>query len=64
MISKVRNNQFLFEMMFSNLWEGFANSSIAIGPSFRISKLESGKIGLHTFFLNARFKLGDFYTEK
>lgn len=63
-ISKVRNNQLLFEMLFSNLWESFGSSSIAIGPSFRISKLESGKTGLHTFFLNARFKLGDFYTEK
>ncbi|MCU0373114.1 MAG: hypothetical protein MUE56_07715 [Ignavibacteria bacterium] len=39
-------------------------TSIALGPSFRIAKLESGNIGLHTFFLNARFKIGDFYDFK
>jgi hypothetical protein len=60
----MRNNQFLLELLMSNFFESFGFGSIALGPSFRIAKLESGNIGLHTFFLNARFKLGDFYDFK
>jgi hypothetical protein len=50
--------------MVSNIGEGFALSSFSFGPSFRFSKTESGKFGLITAFLNARFKLGDFYDER
>jgi len=63
-ISSIRNNQLLFEFMASNIFAGFGMTSLAIGPSFRFTKLESGNFGMHTFFLNARFKLGDFYDSK
>lgn len=63
-ISNVRNNQLLFEFMVSNIFSGFGMTSLAVGPSFRFTKLESGNFGMHTFFINARFKLGDFYDSK
>ena len=52
-----RNFQFLFEYLFSNITESFGLSSFAIGPSFRFTKLDNGKFGLHTFFINARFQI-------
>ena len=58
MFSSKRNNQFLFELLFSNFAEGLGMASLAIGPSVRITRLENSKIGFHTIFLNARFKIG------
>jgi hypothetical protein len=63
-LKKVRNFQLLTEIMVSNIAEGFALNSFAIGPSVRLSKLDNGKFGLLTAFLNIRFKLGDFYDER
>ncbi|MFZ4590883.1 MAG: hypothetical protein ACOYN6_07790 [Ignavibacteria bacterium] len=63
-ISNIRNNQLLFELMISDIFSGFGSTSLALGPSFRFTKLESGNFGLHTFFINARFKLGDYYDSK
>ena len=50
--------------MVSNIGEGFALSSFAFGPSIRLSKTDKGKFGVITAFVNARFKLGDFFDEK
>lgn len=63
-LKKIRNFQVLAEIMVSNLGEGFALNSFAIGPSIRLSKTEAGKFGLITGFLNVRFKLGDFFDER
>ena len=62
-IGKIRNFQILAELMISNIGEGFAMNSFAIGPSVRLSKTVTGKFGLVTGFLNMRFKLGDFFDE-
>jgi hypothetical protein len=62
-LQKIRNFQVLAEIMVSNIGEGFAMNSFAIGPSIRLSKNETGKFGLITGFINVRFKLGDFFDE-
>jgi hypothetical protein len=63
-LKKIRNFQLLTEIMVSNIAEGFALNSFAIGPSIRLSKLDNGKFGLLSAFVNIRFKLGDFYDER
>jgi len=62
-LKKIRNFQLLTEVMVSNIAEGFALNSFAVGPSIRLSRLDNGKFGLLSAFLNIRFKLGDFYDE-
>lgn len=64
LLKKIRNFQILIEIMVSGIGEGFALNSFAIGPSIRLSKKENGKFGLITAFVNARFKLGDFFDER
>ncbi|CAN5498028.1 hypothetical protein BH10BAC5_BH10BAC5_18520 [soil metagenome] len=59
----VRNFQIAIDIMVSNIGEGFAFSSFAIGPSLRLSKLSDDKIGFLTILVNARMKLGDFFDE-
>jgi hypothetical protein len=63
-LKKIRNFQLLTEIMVSNIAEGFALNSFAIGPSIRLSKLDNGRFGLLSAFVNIRFKLGDFYDER
>lgn len=63
-LKKIRNFQLLIEIMVSNIAEGFALNSFAIGPSIRLSKLDNGKFGLLSAFVNIRFKLGDFFDER
>lgn len=63
-LQKIRNFQILLEVMVSNIGEGFALNAFAFGPSVRLSKTESGRFGVITAFINARFKLGDFFDEK
>ncbi len=63
-LKHVRNFQLLFEIMVSNIAEGFALNSFAIGPSIRLSKLDNNRFGLLTAFVNIRFKLGDYFDER
>ncbi len=63
-LKKIRNFQLLFEIMVSNIAEGFALNSFAIGPSIRLTKLDTGQFGLVSAFVNFRFKLGDFFDER
>lgn len=63
-LKKVRNFQILVEGMISNIAEGFALNSFAIGPSIRLSKLDTGRFGMLTAALNMRLKLGDFFDER
>ncbi len=63
-LKKIRNFQLLVEIMVSNIGEGFALNAFAFGPSIRLSKTQSGKFGVITAFINARFKLGDFFDER
>jgi hypothetical protein len=63
-LKKIRNFQLLVEIMVSNIAEGFALNSFAVGPSIRLSKLDTGKFGLLSAFVNFRFKLGDYFDER
>ncbi len=63
-LKHIRNFQLLFEIMVSNIAEGFALNSFAIGPSIRLSKLDTGHFGLLSAFVNIRFKLGDYFDER
>jgi len=63
-LKKIRNFQLLLEIMVSNIGEGFAMNSFAIGPAIRLSRTDKGKFGVITAFVNARFKLGDFFDER
>ncbi len=63
-LKKIRNFQILLEVMVSNIGEGFALNSFAFGPSVRLSKTDKGSFGVITAFINARFKLGDFFDER
>lgn len=47
-LKKIRNFQVLFEIMVSNIGEGFALNSFAFGPAVRLSKTDSGKFGVIT----------------
>ncbi|MBX7046783.1 MAG: hypothetical protein K1X86_13210 [Ignavibacteria bacterium] len=59
----LRNFQIAMDIMISQIGEGFALSSFAIGPSLRLSKLTDDSFGVLTVAANVRFKLGDFFDE-
>ena len=56
--SPVRKNQFVIDVGIQKIFDYWAYSSIAIGPSAIVSKLKSGGIGLTSIFLNIRIKVG------
>lgn len=60
--TKVRNNQFLFEYLISNIGEGFAKNAFAIGPSFRLGTTNKDKFGFLVILINMRIKVGDFFS--
>jgi hypothetical protein len=59
--TKVRNNQFLFEYLISNIGEGFAKNAFSIGPSFRLGTTNKNKFGFLVILINMRVKIGDFF---
>ena len=62
-LAGIRNFQISADIMISQIGEGFALSSFAIGPSIRLSKLTDDSFGVLTVAANVRFKLGDFFDE-
>jgi len=56
--SPVRQNQFVMDISVQKIFDYWAYSSIAIGPSIIISKLSSGGLGFNSFFVNIRVKVG------
>jgi hypothetical protein len=62
--SAVRNFQLLLEAYVSSIGEGFSSTAFAIGPSVRLTKTPSGRLGVVTVLVNARLKIGDFFDEK
>jgi len=56
--SKKRNNQFVMDISVQKIFDYWAYSSMAIGPSIIISNLKSGSIGLTSIFVNVRVKVG------
>ena len=62
--SSKRNFQLLMEIMISNLGEGFALSSFALGPSFRFGTTYNNNFGALTILINMRLKIGDYFEER
>lgn len=56
--SPVRQNQFVMDISVQKIFDYWAYSSIAIGPSVILSKLKSGGLGFTSFFVNIRVKVG------
>lgn len=56
--SPIRNNQFVMDIAIQKIFDYWAYSSIAIGPSIIITNLKGGGIGFSSFFVNIRVKVG------
>lgn len=57
-VSDVRQPQYLLEIMVQKISDSWAFSAFAIGPSLTFSKMDTGKFGGISIFLNARLKVG------
>jgi len=56
--SPVRNNQFVMDISIQKIFDYWAYSAIAIGPSVIVSNLKSGSLGVTSIFVNVRIKVG------
>lgn len=56
--SDVRQPEYLFELLIQRIFDKWAFSAFAVGPSIMCSTTKSGGFGIITIFLNARIKLG------
>jgi hypothetical protein len=56
--SPVRYSQFIMDISIQKIFDYWAYSSIAVGPSVIVTKLKDGGIGLSSIFLNIRVKVG------
>ncbi|HAY34214.1 MAG TPA: hypothetical protein PK536_04085 [Ignavibacteria bacterium] len=56
-----RDFQLLTELYFDSPWIGFANKAFGFGPSVRFGQTPSNNFGIISAFINARFKIGDFF---
>jgi len=56
--SPVRKNQFVMDISVQKIFDYWAYSAIAIGPSIIVTTLKDGGIGLSSIFLNFRVKVG------
>ncbi len=52
----------LFEYLISNIGEGFAKNSFAIGPSVRLGTTNRNTFGFLVILINMRVKIGDFFS--
>ena len=56
--SKQREPMYVLDILVQQIFESWAFSSLAIGPSAIFSKTETGGFGFTSIFLNLRFKVG------
>lgn len=56
--SPVRNKQFVMDISIQKIFDYWAYSSIALGPSVIVTMLKDGGIGLSSIFVNIRVKVG------
>lgn len=56
--SPVRQPAFVFEAIIQKIFESWAFSSIALGPSVIVSRVKSGSYGFTSIFFNLRMKMG------
>lgn len=56
--SPVRNNQFVMDVSIQKIFDYWAYSSIALGPSIILTTLKDGGLGISSIFVNIRIKVG------
>ena len=56
--SPVRKDQFVMDITIQKIFDYWAYSAIALGPSIIVSKLKDGSIGVTSIFVNVRIKVG------
>ena len=56
--SPVREPQYVFDIIIQKIFDYWAFSSLAIGPSGTLGTLDDGSFGFTTIFLNFRIKVG------
>lgn len=56
--SDERQPEYLFELLIQRIFDKWAFSAFAVGPSIMCSTTEYGGFGIITLFINARIKLG------
>ncbi len=56
--SKIRNPQYVFNILIQKIAEGWGFSALALGPSFTLSKTSDGNLGVISIFFNMRLKVG------
>ncbi len=56
--SNVRQPQFVMDILVQKIFDSWASSAIAIGPSIIIGTTKSGSLGLTSILINLRLKVG------
>ena len=56
--SNVRQPQFVFDILVQKIFDSWASSAIAIGPSAIIGNKNNGSIGITSILFNLRIKVG------
>jgi hypothetical protein len=56
--SEVREPRYVIDVLVQRVFDNWAFSALSIGPSAILGRMDSGKFGFVTMFLNARFKMG------
>jgi hypothetical protein len=56
--SNVRQPQFVMDILVQKIFDSWASSAIAIGPSFIIGTTKNGSLGLTSILFNLRIKVG------
>lgn len=56
--SKIRQPQYVFNLLIQKIAENWGFSALALGPSLTLSKDSNGSLGVISIFLNVRLKVG------
>jgi hypothetical protein len=56
--SKIRNNQYVFDVLIQKIAESWGFSAFAMGPAIILSKTDKGSFGITSIFVNIRIKVG------
>ena len=56
--SKIRNPQYVFDVLIQKIAESWGFSAFAMGPAVVLSKTDKGSFGITSIFVNIRIKVG------
>jgi hypothetical protein len=56
--SKIRNPQYVFDVLVQKIAESWGFSAFAMGPAVILSKTDKGSFGITSIFINLRLKVG------